>query len=280
MRITKRQLKRIIREEKNKLIAETRLRRTIRRVIREADEIPPEEDISGEEEVEEEVEEYIDAFARKEAKAKAAAQQAIDDGEEFVPYNVWNTGDRQTIDEFPTRMKLSIDVPGLPDGRAGLDGMAVNNITAYWKSALMDVAKSKRKKLRNNKSAAQAVAQQAWSINHSIAIAAHNEEGIPVPSDGSTWNAFSDEAKKRIKQFKAKLGDQQDYGEVPGTGLLPYIESYEGYKASELNAMLNHPEYDAVVHGLQNNHWNGNFGKNPKSKRRSLKTPNPNPRKY
>ena len=36
MRVSKRQLKRIIREEKNKLIAETRLRRTIRRVIREA----------------------------------------------------------------------------------------------------------------------------------------------------------------------------------------------------------------------------------------------------
>lgn len=36
MRVSKRQLKRIIREEKNKLIAETRLRRTIRLVIKEA----------------------------------------------------------------------------------------------------------------------------------------------------------------------------------------------------------------------------------------------------
>ena len=36
MRVSKRQLKRIIREEKNKLIVETRIRRTIRRVIREA----------------------------------------------------------------------------------------------------------------------------------------------------------------------------------------------------------------------------------------------------
>jgi hypothetical protein len=36
MKVSKRQLKRIIREEKNKLIAETRIRRTIRRVIREA----------------------------------------------------------------------------------------------------------------------------------------------------------------------------------------------------------------------------------------------------
>ena len=35
MRVSKRQLKRVIREEKNKLIAETRLRRTVRRVIRE-----------------------------------------------------------------------------------------------------------------------------------------------------------------------------------------------------------------------------------------------------
>ena len=36
MRVSKRQLKRIIREEKNKLIAENRLRRNLRRVIREA----------------------------------------------------------------------------------------------------------------------------------------------------------------------------------------------------------------------------------------------------
>ena len=262
MKVSKHQLKRIIREEKNKLIAETRLRRTIRRAIREAaDEIPPEEDISGEEEVEDE------AFTPR-----------YDGEEEFVSYSVRNTGDRQTIDEFPTQMTLSIDIPGIPDRRVGLDGMAANNITAYWKAAELDVAKSKRAKLRNHKRAAEAVAEQTDSINYSIAIAAHNEEGIPAPMDDQ--NDFSDEAKKRIKQFWAKIGDQSDYGEVSGTGLLPYIESYEGYKASELNAMLNHPEYDEVVHGLQNNHWNGNFGKNPKSKRRSLKTPNPNPRKY
>ena len=35
MKITKRQIKRIIREEKNKLIAETRLRRTVRKALRE-----------------------------------------------------------------------------------------------------------------------------------------------------------------------------------------------------------------------------------------------------
>ena len=258
MKITKRQLKRIIREEKNKLIAETRLRRTIRRALREADEIPPEEDISGEEE----------AFTPR-----------YDGEEEFVSYSVRNTGDRNTIDEFPTQMTLSIDVPGIPDRRVGLDGMAANNITAFWKAALQDVAQSKRAKLRNHRRAAEAVAQQAWDIDYSIAIAAHNDEGIPVPQ-ASLQEYYSDEAKKRIKQFRAKIGDQQDYGEVSGTGILPYIESYEGYKASELNAMLNHPEYDEVVQGLQNNLWNHNFGKNPKSKRRSLKTPNPNPRKY
>ncbi len=261
MKVSKRQLKRIIREEKNKLIAETRLRRTVRRVLREAVEIPPEEDISGEEEEE-----------------KPAFTPRYEGEEEFAEYSVRNTGDRQTIDEFPTQMTLSIDIPGLPDRRAGLDGMAVNKITAFWKAALLDVAQSKRSKLRNHRRAAEAVARQAWDINYSIAIAAHNEEGIPVPRNSQ--DDMSDEAKKRIKQFKAKIGDQQDYGEVSGKGLLSYIESYEGYKASELNAMLNHPEYDAIVQGLQNNHWNHNFGKNRKSKRRSLKTPNPNPRKY
>ena len=35
MKVSKRQLKRIIREEKNKLIAETRIRRTVRRALRE-----------------------------------------------------------------------------------------------------------------------------------------------------------------------------------------------------------------------------------------------------
>ena len=52
------------------------------------------------------------------------------------------------------------------------------------------------------------------------------------------------------------------------TYLLPHIESFEGYKASDLNAIINHPDYQKIVQDLQNNVWNNNFNKNPKSQRR------------
>ena len=249
MKVSKHQLKRIIREEKSKLIAETKLRRTIRRVLREADEIPPEGEPN-------EFETHVGGPAPE--------------MEDEVYYDARNTsGDSapKTIDEFPTQVTFSIDIPGLPDRRAGVDGMTVNNITRDWKLATTKVAKSKRAKLRNNPNAASAVSEQVWGhIAWSIAVNAHIEEGIPAPQHSPSVLKPSDKAQGYIKEFKAKFATPGV--DLPRTGLLPYIESYEGYKADQLNAMLNHPEYDDIVQSLQNNVWSRNFAKNPKSKRR------------
>ena len=222
MKISKRQLKRIIREEKNKLIAETRLRRNIRRALREAGEIPPE----GEE-----------------------------DETNFDPWVERGAGSPKAIDDFPAQMTFSVDIPGLPDGRAGLLGIDVNDITRAWKLATTKTGG--RAKLRNNRHAAEAVSKLVWEVEYSLAINAANEEGIEPPQH-AIERFYSAKAKEYIKQMKAQF---------PHPSLLPHIESFAGYKAGELNSIINHPEYEDIVQDLQNNVWSGNFRKNPKSKR-------------
>ena len=240
MRVSKRQLKRIIREEKNKLIAETRIRRTIRRALREAGEIPPEGEPN-------EFETYV-----------SGPLPGMDNEDAYPHDSGQGKNAPKTIDDFPAQMTFSIDIPGLLDKKAGLSGGDVNEIGRAWKMATTKT--TGRKKLRNNKHAAEAVSRLVWSIDHSVAINAANEEGIEPPQYAQEL-AYSKKAIEDIGRLESKGG------KVGMNWLLPHIESFDGYKAAELNSIINHPEYDAIVQALQNNVWSPNFAKNPKSKR-------------